>query len=100
MALAERRYNVSLDDVKQMAKPVLRHRVLLNYDGEAAGVRSDVLLDELYEFAFQDRFQYHHEWQVGDLILWDNRCLMHAATADYEGERKLYRISLEGTVPE
>lgn len=61
---------------------------------------SDELLDELYEFAFQDRFQYHHEWQVGDLIIWDNRCLMHAATADYEGERKLYRISLEGTVPE
>ena len=61
--------------------------------------RSDELLDELYDFAFQERFQYHHKWRPGDLLIWDNRCLMHAATGDYEGERKLYRVSLKGTVP-
>lgn len=37
-------------------------------------------LDELYEFATQPQFIYSHKWQVGDLLIWDNRCTMHRGT--------------------
>lgn len=35
------------------------------------------LLDELTAFATQPQFVYRHQWQTGDLVLWDNRCTMH-----------------------
>jgi alpha-ketoglutarate-dependent 2,4-dichlorophenoxyacetate dioxygenase len=38
------------------------------------------LLQELIEFATQLQFVYSHRWQVGDLVIWDNRCTMHRAT--------------------
>ncbi len=38
------------------------------------------LLAELIEFATQPQFVYRHTWQVGDLVIWDNRCTMHRAT--------------------
>ncbi len=38
------------------------------------------LLDELYDFATQDRFIYVHHWRQGDLVIWDNRCTLHRAT--------------------
>jgi alpha-ketoglutarate-dependent 2,4-dichlorophenoxyacetate dioxygenase len=38
------------------------------------------LLDELYSFATQDKYIYSHKWRRGDLVIWDNRCTMHAAT--------------------
>jgi len=62
---------------------------------------SDALLDELYEFAFQPQFQYRHKWQDGDLVVWDNRCTMHRANADYDisQPRVMHRVMLEGEVP-
>jgi alpha-ketoglutarate-dependent 2,4-dichlorophenoxyacetate dioxygenase len=35
------------------------------------------LLQELMDFATQDRFTYTHSWTVGDLVMWDNRCVLH-----------------------
>ena len=46
-ALTEGRYHVSFDDVRAMAHPVLRHRVLTNFRAESEGVSSDALVDEL-----------------------------------------------------
>src|SRR5881397_3081037 len=43
-ALAEGRYNVSVDDIKALAVPALRHRVILNFEGEAEGVDTDTLI--------------------------------------------------------
>jgi taurine dioxygenase len=59
------------------------------------------LLAELLEHATQERFQYRHVWQPGDLVIWDNRCLLHKANGDYDmGElRYLYRVMLKGDVP-
>lgn len=59
------------------------------------------LLAELLEHATQERFQYRHVWQPGDLVLWDNRCLLHKANGDYDmGQlRYLYRVMLQGDVP-
>jgi alpha-ketoglutarate-dependent 2,4-dichlorophenoxyacetate dioxygenase len=37
------------------------------------------LLDHLTTFATQSRFVYRHQWRVGDLVVWDNRCTLHRA---------------------
>jgi taurine dioxygenase len=59
------------------------------------------LLDDLLEHATQETFQYRHKWRQGDLVLWDNRCLLHKANGDYDHAqtRYLYRVMLQGTVP-
>ncbi|MFU8817360.1 MAG: TauD/TfdA dioxygenase family protein [Pseudomonadales bacterium] len=40
---------------------------------------SQALLDELLEWACQPPRTYQHTWSVGDLVVWDNRCMMHRA---------------------
>jgi taurine dioxygenase len=59
------------------------------------------LLDELLSFATQERFEYRHQWRNGDMVMWDNRCLMHKANGDYDMSqvRYLYRVMLEGDAP-
>ena len=59
------------------------------------------LLGELLQHATAERFQYRHRWQPGDLVIWDNRCLLHKANGDYDMDqtRYLYRVMLEGDVP-
>jgi MoxR-like ATPase len=46
-ALFEGRFAPSLDDVRACALPALRHRVLLNFEGEAEGVKTDDVLQEI-----------------------------------------------------
>ena len=46
-ALTEGRYHVSFEDVRSMAHPVMRHRVLMNFRAESEGVTTDALIDEL-----------------------------------------------------
>jgi MoxR-like ATPase len=46
-ALTEGRYHVSFDDIRSLAHPVLRHRVLTNFRAESEGITSDALVDEL-----------------------------------------------------
>jgi alpha-ketoglutarate-dependent 2,4-dichlorophenoxyacetate dioxygenase len=38
------------------------------------------LLEELLDHVTQPRFRYRHEWKQGDLVIWDNRCILHRAT--------------------
>lgn len=40
----------------------------------------------LNQFATQPQFCYSHNWRAGDLVIWDNRCVLHRATA-YDAER-------------
>src|SRR5580765_491831 len=46
-ALTSGRYHVSYDDIRAMAHPVLRHRVLTNFRAESEGVTTDSIIDEL-----------------------------------------------------
>ena len=59
------------------------------------------LLDELLEHAVLEQHQYRHKWRKGDLVMWDNRCLLHKANGDYDMNqlRYLYRVMLKGSVP-
>ena len=56
------------------------------------------LIEQLYTHATQPRYEYRHRWQVGDLVIWDNRSVLHQANADYDPEeyRYLLRIMLQG----
>jgi taurine dioxygenase len=49
------------------------------------------LLNTLFDHIEQDRFIYAHHWRVGDLVLWDNRCTLHARTDFSDRERRLLR---------
>jgi MoxR-like ATPase len=50
-ALAAGRYNVSLEDLKSVALPALRHRIILNFEGEAEGIDVDSLIEQIMESA-------------------------------------------------
>jgi taurine dioxygenase len=52
---------------------------------------SRALLDRLFDHIEQPQFIYEHKWRVGDLILWDNRCTLHARTDFSDKERRLLR---------
>ena len=56
------------------------------------------LIDELYTHATQPKYEYRHQWRPGDMVIWDNRSVMHQANADYDPAeyRYLYRIMLKG----
>ena len=56
------------------------------------------LIDRLYTHATQPKFEYRHQWRPGDMVIWDNRSVMHQANADYDPSeyRFLYRIMLKG----
>ena len=54
---------------------------------------SEALLAELTEFCTQPRYVYSHKWRVGDVLLWDQRAVMHRGTPwPYEQPRKLSSI--------
>jgi taurine dioxygenase len=59
------------------------------------------LLAELFAHAIRPQFEYRHRWRDGDLVLWDNRCLLHKANGDYDMTevRYLYRLMLKGDRP-
>jgi alpha-ketoglutarate-dependent 2,4-dichlorophenoxyacetate dioxygenase len=86
---------VPTDDERRLYPPA-RHKLVRRHPGSGRnalyiasyaeriiGMRVEegqALLGELIEFATQPQFVYRHKWQVGDLVIWDNRCTMHRAT--------------------
>jgi len=60
----------------------------IDYMDTASGL---ALLDELYESGTRDEFVYAHQWQVGDLVLWDNGFTMHRRTPFDPGARRLVK---------
>ena len=44
---------------------------------------SDAILAVLFEHQLRDKYQYAHQWSVGDVLVWDNLWTMHNAVADY-----------------
>jgi taurine dioxygenase len=61
---------------------------------------SETLLDRLWAHATQEEHAWFQQWQVGDLLIWDNRCVMHKRTAFDPGERRyLLRTQVKGSAP-
>lgn len=54
MALLQGRYNVAMDDIALVALPALRHRLILNFEGQAEGVAPDTIVEAILEKAKSD----------------------------------------------
>ncbi len=60
----------------------------IDYMDTASGL---ALLDEVYDSATREEFVYAHQWQVGDLVVWDNGFTMHRRTPFDPGARRLMK---------
>ncbi len=99
-------------DTPPVSQPVVRthpetgRRCLFVNEGfttHVEGLRrneSDALLRMLFEHCARPEFVYRHRWETGDAVLWDNRCTMHHAVADFRpehGHRHLHRTTVLGS---
>ena len=59
------------------------------------------LLDALFAHQIRPEFVYRHRWRDGDLVMWDNRCLIHYATGGYSYPdiRTMHRTTVLGDRP-
>ena len=58
---------------------------------------SDAILGELYDIGERREFIFEHVWKLGDFLMWDNRCTIHARTDFPKEERRLLRrCTVEG----
>lgn len=58
---------------------------------------SDLLLDELWMIATSEALTWRHQWRAGDVVMWDNRCVMHRRDAfDPNARRVMYRTQIKG----
>ncbi len=64
-------------------------------DGAAAK-----LIEELTEFSSQPKYMYRHSWEPDDVLMWDNRCTVHAVTPHDPAERRvMHRTTIVGSEP-
>lgn len=75
--------------------PVRIESILGMPDDEA-----QTLVAELMAHATQQKYEYRHQWRYGDMVIWDNRSVMHQANGDYDMNevRRLHRIMIKGSI--
>jgi taurine dioxygenase len=56
------------------------------------------LVAELMAHATQKKYEYRHQWRYGDMVIWDDRSVLHQANGDYDMNevRQLHRIMIKG----
>ncbi len=98
-------------DVEDSVHPVVRTHdetdrkglyVNANFTKHVVGLpedQSERLLFRLLAHATRPEFTYRHRWQLDDLVLWDNRSVMHYAIGDYDELRIMHRIVVKGGKP-
>jgi len=70
----------------------------IGIDGMTDAEATPILI-ELFAHQARDAFVYRHRWAAGMLVMWDNRCVVHAATGGYQGHaRLLHRITIADAV--
>ena len=99
-------------DAPQFVHPVVRthpetgrkslyiNRLMTEHIVDMNRDESNEVLATLYDHIEQTRFVYEHVWRPGDLVMWDNRCTLHARTEfDPSERRKLRRMTIKGDRP-
>jgi len=83
------------DETKR--KAVYVNRLITDYIVDMPRAESDALLAHVFDHCEREDFLYRHVWQVGDVLMWDNRCSMHARTNFSSVDRRLmWRSTVEG----
>ena len=107
--------HLSADDVRELPGPIhpivrthpdsLRKALYLGrrFGGYVMGLSvadSEALLDELWHYGTLPENHWHQQWQVGDMMVWDNRCAMHRRDPFPGTERRrMHRIVVMGSKP-
>ena len=88
---------VQLHPVTKRRCLLLSPHTMVNIDGMRAE-EGRQLLDELIDHATQDKYVYRHVWAKDDVIMWDNRCTMHAVEPfdNAKVRRIMHRVTLIG----
>lgn len=61
---------------------------------------SKPVLDYLFEHAVRPEYQARHQWRAGDLVIWDNRSVLHYAVHDHgDDPRIIHRCQVQGSAP-
>ena len=64
---------------------------------ELPDAECDALLNELWSVTVAAENTWHHEWRVGDVLIWDNRCTMHRRDKfDSDSSRIMHRTQIKG----
>ena len=96
-----------LTDAQRAAKPPVSHPVIMTHPitgkkvlyanpgysmriNEMPQAESDEVLAFLFKHQLQPKFQYRHQWSVGDVLMWDNMGTLHNAVADYRADEPRY----------
>jgi taurine dioxygenase len=108
----ERKGMVDPDKGMSFAHPVVRthpatgrkslylNRLMTHHIEGLAVNESRDLLAMLFDTLERPEFVYEHRWRVGDLLLWDNRCTLHARRDFDPGEQRwLRRVTIKGDKP-
>ena len=74
-------------------------RRLNSYIFDLPLAESEKLLDEIWAHTCQDKYVWEHKWRVGDLLVWDNRCVMHHRKAFPPEARRLMHKSTTAGEP-
>lgn len=118
-AAADQGTNVVMNNRQLEATPDVKHpivrthpdtgrKALFVHPGMAAEIDglsamdSDALLQRLFDHCTQEKYQYSLKWSPGDVVMWDNRCVMHKATTRELGAqhaRTLFRTTVMGEAP-
>jgi taurine dioxygenase len=78
-------------------KALYLNRLMSEYIVGMPREESNALLEALFDHQEQRQFIYEHRWTRGDLVMWDNRCILHAR-GDFNANelRKLRRVTVKG----
>lgn len=78
-------------------KALYVNRVMTEHVVGMSDAESQALLDRLFAHQEREEFIYAHRWKPGDVVMWDNRCTLHARTNfDASELRKLRRVTIKG----
>jgi taurine dioxygenase len=97
VAFAEASHPVFHTNPETGRKAIYVNRLMTEHVEGLSRAESDRLLARVYDHSEKREFVYEHVWRKGDLLVWDNRCSMHARTDFPSSERRLmWRTTVRG----